>query len=370
MAVSCQGRSGRHALNTTKTLPISPDEITIRWLADSTGLDVTSFRIRETIPGTSTKILIDVIHEEESANQHSSTEACPATKAICIKGGFDKELFQLAMSSAYLREVHFFAEFGTMSKLRIPYMWHGATNPRQGQGIIIMEDLASKGCRFGDCTRPWEPSLVASVLEQLAALHALTWGATNDDYPWITNNPVHDVGAVMFGAEYWDSHFGTGQAPEGLPDYMRDRVRMYAAFKRLWSLERDTRLRCVLHGDAHIGNAYFEGEDDPALLDYQTSYIGSAMHDVAYWIGGSLTIENRRLHEHSLVDTYLEALLRNGGPKFHRHEIWEDYSRHMLHGFFWVITGTAMQTRERAHAMAGRFIAALEDLSTVRLLES
>ncbi|KAH7020057.1 kinase-like domain-containing protein [Ilyonectria destructans] len=363
-----QQRSSRHDLNTTKDLPTSPESITPKWLSESFGLKVEGINIRHVIPGTATKVLADLEYPVGSQVKDKSSSH---PTAICIKGGFDQSLFDLGMTSAYLREVHFFAEFGNSEHVRTPHMWYGATNPTQGQGIVIMEDLSAKGCKFGECTEPWHPVIVGRVLEQLAVLHAATWGANPADHPWLADNPVQDVGAVMFAPEYWDSHFNTGQAPSDVPDFLRDRARVHAAFKQMWEEEKnDTRLRCILHGDAHIGNTYFEKDGDPVLLDYQTVYIGSAMHDVAYWIGGSLSTEDRRLHERELLDTYLRALHTNGAPLFQRHEVWEDYSKHMLHGFFWVITGTAMQTRERAHAMAQRFIASIEDLSSLYLLES
>jgi hypothetical protein len=90
-----------------------------------------------------------------------------------------------------------------------------------------------------------------------------------------------------------------------------------------------------------------------------------AMDDVAYFIGGSLTVADRRASERDLVAHYLRALATPGGPRYTVDDVWLDYRRHHLHGFLWAMTGALMQPRERVAAMAERPVQAIEDHNSV-----
>ena len=51
------------------------------------------------------------------------------------------------------------------------------------------------------------------------------------------------------------------------------------------------------------------------------------MVDVAYFLGGSLEIEDRRAHERDLVRTYYDGLIAAGVTNFTWEQCWEEYRR-------------------------------------------
>src|SRR3546814_15428763 len=66
------------------------------------------------------------------------------------------------------------------------------------------------------------------------------------------------------------------------------------------------------HGDAHLGNMFFEIDGRPGFLDWQAWQEGPYMHDVAYSIIGNLKVEDRRAAEKDLLAGYLTALKAHG----------------------------------------------------------
>ncbi len=127
---------------------------------------------------------------------------------------------------------------------------------------------------------------------------------------------------------------------------------------------------CVAHADAHVGNTYHDAGGAPRFIDWQSVCLAPAIDDVSYFIGGALSIENRRQSERSLLKHYLDLLAGNGGPRLSFDEAWLGYRAHCIHGFLWVVTPPTMQTPERVAAMAARYVGAMEDHDVLKLLET
>jgi aminoglycoside phosphotransferase (APT) family kinase protein len=352
------------ALNSSDPIPISIPSITTAWLTVALGIPLTTSSILSVLPGTATKVFLEVAYANAS---HAATHPT----RLCLKGGFDEALRALGLNSAYRREAEFFAHIAPRLAergVRVPRALFAGTNSVSGQGIVVLEDLVVGGYGFGECAEAWAPKTVAEGLAQLAGLHALTWGAKQEEYSWLGGSVVQEVGRSLFTEEYWWQQFETEDCPAGVPEWMKDRERMLAAFETLWENESE-KLRCVIHGDCHVGNTFVGKGGEVGFLDYQAPSLGSAMHDVAYFLSGALSVENRRKYERDLVEGYLEALEKAGGPKLGVDEVWKDYRMHTLHGFVWVLTCPRMQTKARVDAMTERHVAAIEDHVSVELLE-
>lgn len=143
---------------------------------------------------------------------------------------------------------------------------------------------------------------------------------------------------------------------------------MEAGFKALWQAT-DHRFRCIVHGDPHVGNTFITSEGEPGFLDWQGLHIGSAFHDVAYFIVGALKIEDRLKYERDLVGQYLEALHTEGGPRFVVEEVWQEYRMQQFHGIAWALATPAMQPVENIRVMTLRHCSAIVDHETMELLK-
>jgi len=146
-----------------------------------------------------------------------------------------------------------------------------------------------------------------------------------------------------------------------------DRSRVERGFRALWIRDESGPV-ALAHGDAHIGNTYLDARHQPAFLDWQAVCRAPVFYDVAYFVTGSLSVEDRRAHERELIRHYTDALASSGGPCLDLDEAWLDYRRYALHGFLWAVTPPVMQPLERVRAMSDRHTAAIGDLESLEAL--
>jgi aminoglycoside phosphotransferase (APT) family kinase protein len=175
--------------------------------------------------------------------------------------------------------------------------------------------------------------------------------------------------AIKFMCTPWDTVVRTPGRPK-LPDSLMDGTRCNLALDRYYA-ERNPRFRTLLHGDTHIGNIYFTADGRIGFLDWSAYHFGSCFHDVVYHVTAMLTVEDRRAHEIEILDHYLEALHRFGGPKFDRHqdsEVMIEYRRSFMTNVIWLICPDELQSKERVAALCERTVAAYEDHEVIDVI--
>src|SRR5262249_4637379 len=131
----------------------------------------------------------------------------------------------------------------------------------------------------------------------------------------------------------------------------------------------DQGVHCLTQGDAHLGNVFFEADGMPGLLDWQAYIHCHPMQDVAYFLVGALTIEDRRAQGRTLLDYYrgrraAEGVVGAPGAD----EIWLAYRRFALHGFAWTVTPIEFHPEPIIMAYAQRYGAAAADLQSLEAL--
>lgn len=368
LAVSDLKPNMNDSVNSSQALPIESAGVTSEWCSTILGRPIRNVTFLDAIHGTASKLLLEVT--EDTAG------GVPKAWRLCVKGGFDPKFIAMFpdLNAFYRREVDFYRHVAPLVDMRLPQTYYCGSDTVSGQGIVAMEDLSDRGCTFGDPTKAWPVERVRAGVEQLAALHAKTWNATAERFPWLSSDgplgssPIRNMLRAVFAPASWDARFAEGARPP-VPDYMTDRERMTAAFERLW-MRPDTKFSCVVHGDAHIGNTFITAAGEPGFIDWQGLHTCSAFHDVAYFVIGALDIEDRRQHEESIVSHYLATLSSRGGPELQWAEIWDDYRKHVLHGFVWSLSDPQMQPKEYVYAMTKRYVAAIEDHKSLELVES
>ncbi|OTB07493.1 hypothetical protein M426DRAFT_19836 [Hypoxylon sp. CI-4A] len=344
-------------------LPTVPEEVTASWLAGVLGTKIRSINIKKVVSGTASKLLVSVEYEDDA----DADKTTPRPTDLCLKGGFNPAFIQQVpwIVMIYQREVEFFNRIApSLDHMEIPKSWWAGHNAKQG--IVVLDDLAVRGCEFGNPTEAWPVSRVRAGVEQLAALHAKTWNAKPADYPWLTSDYDQALLTLM---KTYDAVVNSPGRPE-IHDYLKDQERVTAVLKKHYG-SRNPKFRCLLHGDAHIGNTYLEN-GEPRFLDWQMIHIGSSFHDVSYFIGSALTIEDRRANEWELLDHYLATLHKFGAPAFSSkdEDVRVEHRKSYLVGVGWLMCPYEMQPKECVHAMAARFSAALDDHKTLELVES
>lgn len=343
------------------TLPMTVEELTEDWVIGALaqrnpGVAPQAVEIDHVIWGTATKALLTVTYADGAGDDGPP-------QRLCVKGALDDKMRQYDSGGACLLEAAFYKEIADGLAPPMAHCWYAEYSAEQRQGIIILDDLSAAGAGFGQPTEPWPVDRVAAALELLAQWHGATWGMDAARYPWMSvgSSSVRIVTDVILGEEHWNAHFSAPYAP-ALPESLRDRTRILDALKAMWR-EDDTKPLALSHYDPHLGNTFIEADGAPGFLDWQGVCVAPYIDDITYFMGGALTIEDRRGSERELLASYLRALHAAGGPELQldRDGVWTEYRRHHLHGFLWAVTPPVMQSPENVAAMTARYVAALED---------
>ena len=69
------------------------------------------------------------------------------------------------------------------------------------------------------------------------------------------------------------------------------------------------------------------------------------MLDASYFIGGGLTVDDRRAHERELSCRYHEELLAHGVEGLEWEQCWEEYRRQSLHGILMTVAASMVVVR-------------------------
>jgi aminoglycoside phosphotransferase (APT) family kinase protein len=137
----------------------------------------------------------------------------------------------------------------------------------------------------------------------------------------------------------------------------------------------------LVHADLHLDNLIFDGRGSGrsvVVLDWQTASVGPPAWDLALFLFGSLTPEDRRAGEGALLDRYLTLLAAHGVDGYSAESLRRDCRLALLALFAGTIVWVAgveaheMLERERALQRAaiadGRLIAAVLDYEIEALL--
>ncbi|KAK5655551.1 hypothetical protein OQA88_5482 [Cercophora sp. LCS_1] len=352
------------ALNAPDALPVIVEEVTPEWFTKILGAAVESAELVEPIHGTASKLLYRLTYKDASSSTTLPTH-------VCVKGGFNPALVKLhpALNAVYRREAEFFYHIAPTVPMRLPGAWYNGSDTVTGQGIVVLDDLKAQGYAFGDPLVAWPVERVRLGVEQLAILHAKTWGAKQGDFPWLKEGlSLREVILSLCVESEWAERFFDPVAKPPVPDHFTERERMVRAFKTLWATTNENHI-CVTHGDSHIGNTFVTPDGKPGFLDWQGLHFNSFLHDVTFFVVGTLSIEDRRANEVELFDHYLATLHEAGGPKLSRQDVWDDYRKHQFHGFAWSLTPPMMQPKDRVDIMTERHCAAIVDHGSLELLE-
>ncbi|MBM7366296.1 phosphotransferase [Gordonia hydrophobica] len=336
---------------------ITADWITAALSVDRPGVRVSGLDVERIIWGSATKVFVRLTFDGDPQGLPDH---------LCIKGGFDERSRAFGLGSAYELEGAFFRDLSPELTVEHPRGFYAASE--HDQGIVIMEDLSQRGAEFCNGVDVWGVDAASETLELLARLHGETWGSKPGRFDWL---PVGVEAArqafqVMLSPEMFGPLTEREEVPD-LPAHMRDGEYVRAAFAKLWEYD-DASTHVINHGDAHTGQLYRLPGGRTAYLDWQTACLAPWAHDVAYFLGSALEPDDRRDNERALLAHYRDALAAAGGPRLTDDEVWEEYRRHSLHGFFWMCVPTVMQPSEVVTAMTRRYAAQIEDLDPFALL--
>lgn len=276
------------------------------------------------------------------------------------------------LAGVYRTEQTFYREIAPTVAVRTPACFHASSVSADGAFVLLLEDLApaEQGDQLAGCT----PAQAYDAVVNLAGLHGPRWSdPTLLDIDGVTLNGPDDARllAELYGPA--TEIFVEGLGPL-LDDATVQTLRDCVDVAEAWSLGRIERFGLV-HGDYRLDNLMFPPDDAPGVvaLDWQTLSLGLPVRDLAYFVGTSLSVDDRREHEAALVSAYHSALLGHGVEGYDTALCWDDYRFAMIQGPLVAVFGCAYGTRtDRGDrmfaAMVTRACAAVRDLGTLALV--
>jgi hypothetical protein len=274
----------------------------------------------------------------------------------------------------YEREVGFYANVAAHTPVGTPRCYWSSFDPETHDFVLLLEDIgALDGCdQLRGC--PIEDVRVAALA--IARHHAACW--ERDDI----------VGAT------WTGPVTEPPMPQAMDQVLAERIPIYArrlgaelppgtveiAERIRGGLERilgrfDRPPYTLLHGDLRADNLFFTPAPNRELvaIDWQICFLGRAGYDLGYLMAQSVTTEDRRRAERSLVADYHAALVAAGATGYDLDDCWNDYRLTILWSLVYsvgVVSEEAMEPRalELARTMATRSALAIADLDACELL--
>lgn len=279
---------------------------------------------------------VGVMGEIYRAKIAYSTGTGPSSVVVKLPSRADANREQGISLGMYEAEVNFYTKCAERTVAFVPTAFFADIEPGTANFVIVMEDMG--GLSMVSQIDGMSEAQTIAAIESLAAVHASWWGKADDPAISWAPSVVHEriqAFAQMWPAlwEMFKPNFGDQLSAEGLElgawiatNYWRA-VEEFA--KGPWTM---------LHLDYRVDNLMFD-KDRVAVIDWQSLGRGPAAYDLAYLLGGSVTVEARRANEERWVRTYLEAL-RKGGVDYAYESFQRDYRLgHLIGG-----TSTAVLT--------------------------
>ena len=251
---------------------------------------------------------------------------------------------------AYEIEVRFYREVAARVGARLPAVHLARVEPETGWFTILMEDIA--GAAQGDQIAACGPDVAAAVLEEMAGLHAPCWEVPELEHlEWLNRSTPESDGFLValvpsllpgFLERYADTLSPEHQAVCRL---FVDHLPAYLGLR--------SGPRTASHGDFRLDNLLFQPDTPrPVVVDWQTAAWAGASIDVAYFIGGCLSAEDRRAHEPELLAGYHDALCRRGVRDYSLEQLRADTRRDTFAGLLMAIVASmVVQRTERGDLM-------------------
>lgn len=214
------------------------------------------------------------------------------------------------MQDVYCREAAVYDFFGADTPFATPrcYWSHAGADGRTLN--LVLQDL-SEVTRVVDQVSGCTPSEARAVGVELAKLHTAYWDHPDlRSAPWLLDRKqdvARTVETQKAAAAAFRERFAGRMAPASL-----DAIDHFAARAEHVILALPEG-KALLHGEPRVDNVLFE--DSPSgprawLIDWQFASRGSPMFDLAYFLSGSLSPEDRRAVEEQMISDHRIAIAK------------------------------------------------------------
>jgi aminoglycoside/choline kinase family phosphotransferase len=343
------------------TIPARVEDLTPGWFSEILGSPVRSVEILDAHSGTTGRARVKL----------TASSDLPDTLFVKLQPFVEEQRKFLRQIGLGIAEARLYAEVGNELPVRAPRVWHADCDAPEGTFVMVLEDLDASGCRFPSPSDGDIVDVAASLMDELATLHAAYQG---HELPWLRTpsgmrRKPEDPETAARRAQFVVS--ALDQFADDMPPVFRRLGDLYAARSLDIIALFNEGERTLIHGDTHSGNLFVDA-GRPGFYDWAVAGRGPGVRDVAYFLCNSLPVDTRRAEEKASLDRYRNALCNNG-VAVDEHTANEQYRLFAVYSWIAAASTAAMgsqwQPIEVSLAAMTSTTQAIEDLDSVGLLE-
>jgi hypothetical protein len=281
---------------------------------------------------------------------YSAPSTAPQSIVAKLPSSDDSSRTTAITLRSYEKEVRFYQQVAPQLSLKLPTAYFAGIEPETGRFTLLLEDLSP--ARQGDQLLGCDATTAAEALDQLAVLHATFWGSSAlTGMDWL-GGYSEEESAFLIGLlpALW-AGFQDRYSTDLAADVTRAGASLFDHLDEY--LAPTTTPTTLVHGDFRVDNLLFAPSGEVVgVVDWQTCSLGSALSDVAYFLGASLSPEERRESEAELVRGYVDQLVAGGVTGYGHDEAERDYRRGSFGGLLMAVGASMMVERtDRGDAM-------------------
>lgn len=273
----------------------------------------------------------------------------------------------------YESEVRFYQEIARTVDIRVPRPLWADIESSTGQFTLLLEDLSQAGTP-GDMIAGGTPDQAARALDALVGLQAPRWSdPALHQQDWLAHPSRNQsfFAAVQPALPLFLERFG-----DRLDSQDTEFVAQVGPHANAWAAQMTSGPTVILHGDYRMDNILFP--HDPAapvaVFDWQATRLGPPLVDVCVYLGGCLSLQDRRSHERDLLRQYHHGLTSRGLAGFSFDDVWESYRWCVFYGLMLSVPfSVQLEQTERGDALFAGMVRCYaqqaRDLESLELLK-
>ena len=269
--------------------------------------------------------------------------AGPPSLVAKLPSGDENSRAAAAAVRAYEIEVNFYRHLQSGLQVRTPQCYYSSLDLDTNEFVLLLEDIS--GGRQGDQLAGCPPDRAAVAVAEMVGLHAPRWGdAALERYDWLHRSTEANAGMLAAIVQSLYPGFLERYSDRLPADVLTLSEQVVASLNELDA--NRPRPWTVAHNDFRLDNLLFgDGDADPVVVvDWQTCVYGPGISDLAYFIGGSLSVDDRRTHERDLVRDYHERM-QAAGVTLTWDDLWAQYRRYTVAGLIMAIAASMLVKR-------------------------
>jgi hypothetical protein len=331
---------------------VDVDDLSPEWLSHALDVDVRSVTCERVGTG------------QTAATYRLALDAPDGPSTVVAKVAGGDETARRRVANGYRAEVGFYTHLVDTLEVRAPRCWYAAITDDALQFTLLLEDLEPRvpGVQVDGCP----VGRAEAAVRNLGGLHAPRWDDETLFELDFVRRPTADRAAFLGELAISATEVFVDRYGPQLDAADIDTLRGAAVAVEAWVPARAEPF-AVLHGDYRLDNLLFGSDDgDVVAVDWQTLVVGPPARDVAYFLGTSLAVKERRYHA---------ELVARGVEGYTAERCFEDYRLGQVQGPMITTMGAAYATAERTEradamfiAMASRSCAAIRDLASLDVL--